>query len=64
LATKHDKYAFIDVGNGLYTKVRVMKGRKEGAERYVLTGLLVKRIPRGAPTLSKESLPQEIKNLL
>ncbi|WP_338604843.1 DUF5622 domain-containing protein [Sulfolobus tengchongensis] len=62
---KHGKYVYVDLGNGKYIKVRVLKARDENSpERYILTSSINKKKPKDAITIKLDNLPVEVKDKL
>lgn len=57
---KHGKYAYVDMGNGWYVKVRVLKSRDEkDPDRYIPVGFRTRNPPYTFPILKLEELPEE-----
>ncbi len=59
---KHEKYAYVDRGDGWYVKVRMLKSREKGdPSRYIVVGFKTRRPPRTYLLLDLEELPEEVR---
>ncbi|AKA74176.1 hypothetical protein SULI_09845 [Saccharolobus solfataricus] len=62
---KHGKYVYIDLNNGKYVKVRILKSRDDNSvEKYVLTSHVSKNRPKNAIVIKMDNLPIEVKDKL
>ncbi|MCY0859492.1 MAG: DUF5622 domain-containing protein [Sulfolobaceae archaeon] len=66
MTLKHDKYAFVDLKNGKYVKIRILKSKEENSpDRYlVLNKIYIKKPSRNATILKLEDLPVEVRDKL
>lgn len=67
MALKHEKYAFIDLGNGKLIKVRILKSKEENSpDRYqIMPGKIFKKKPsRNALILKLDQAPVEVRDKL
>ncbi|QGA54366.1 hypothetical protein GFS03_07165 [Sulfolobus sp. E5-1-F] len=62
---KHGKYVYVDLNNGKYVKVRVLKSRDDNsAEKYILTSYVNKNKPKNSIVIKMDNLPIEVKDKL
>ncbi|QXJ29656.1 hypothetical protein J5U23_02529 [Saccharolobus shibatae B12] len=60
---KHGKYVYVDLNNGKYIKVRILKSRDDNsAEKYILTNYVNKNKPKNGIIIKMDSLPIEVKD--
>ncbi|MCH4815077.1 MAG: DUF5622 domain-containing protein [Saccharolobus sp.] len=60
---KHGKYVYVDLNNGKYIKVRILKSRDDNsAEKYILTNYVNKNKPKNGIIIKMDNLPIEVKD--
>ncbi|ACP35372.1 conserved hypothetical protein [Sulfolobus islandicus Y.G.57.14] len=60
---KHGKYVYVDLNNGKYIKVRILKSRDDNsAEKYILTNYVNKNKPKNGMIIKMDNLPIEVKD--
>lgn len=65
MGSKHGKYVYVEVAEGLYAKIRVFKKRDPKSEdAYLFTGVFVKKPPRRARILSRTDIPEKILSVI
>ena len=63
MGAKKGKYIYVKRSDGLYAKIRVFKKRDPNSpDAYIITGTVVKKIPRKAKVLALEELPEELRS--
>jgi hypothetical protein len=64
MALKHKKYVYVKRSDGVYVKVRVLKSREEGEDKYIVMGPKVSKPPATAIVISEENLPEAVRKKL
>ncbi|MDT7875597.1 hypothetical protein DDW09_00540 [Sulfolobus sp. SCGC AB-777_L09] len=65
MTAKHGKYIYVEIEKGKIAKIRFFKGIEESKEEaYLITGKIVKKIPRKAKVKKLDDLPEPVKEKL
>ncbi|MCI4438097.1 MAG: DUF5622 domain-containing protein [Ignisphaera sp.] len=64
MALKHKKYVYVKRSDGAYIKVRVLKSREEGEDKYIVTGPKVSKPPATATVINEENIPEAVRKKL
>jgi hypothetical protein len=63
VGAKKGKYVYVKRRDGLYAKIRMFKKRDPNSpDAYIVTGTIVKKLPRKAKIIALEDLPEELRN--